>query len=66
MKTKPSWRFFLYWLVACLLIDIPLEAFLHGHLAWTDLPGAIGGAILGAAVTWFFALLFWYKAQDRF
>jgi len=66
MKTKPSWRFFFSWLLACTVLDILLEAILHGHFAWADLPGAIGGAILGAALTWFFALFFWYKAQDRF
>ncbi len=66
MKNRPSWRFFLSWLAVCTVLDILLEAFLHGHFAWTQLPDAVGGAILGAALTWFFALLFWYRAQDRF
>jgi hypothetical protein len=66
MKNKPSWRFFFSWLIACTALDILLEALLHGHFASNQLPGAIGGAILGAGLTWFFALLFWYKAQDRF
>jgi hypothetical protein len=66
MKNKPSWRFFLSWLVACTVLDVLLEAILHGHLAWNQLPAAGEGAVLGAAVTWFFALFRWYKAQDRF
>lgn len=66
MKSKPSWPFFLLWLIAYTLLDILLEALLHGHPAWSQLPGAIEGAILGAALTWFFALFFWYKTQDRF
>ena len=66
MKSKPSWRFFLSWLIVCTLLNIAFEALLHRRFAWADLPSALGGAILGAALTWFFALLFWYKAQDRF
>jgi hypothetical protein len=66
MKSKPSWRFFLTWLLVYTILDVLLAAFLHGHLTWSQLPGAIEGAILGAAVTWFFALFRWYKAQDRF
>lgn len=66
MKNKPSWRFFLAWLIANTLLDILLEALLHGHPAWNQVPGAIEGAILGAALTWFFALFLWYKAQDHF
>ncbi len=66
MKRKPSWRFFLNWLAACTVVDILVEAFLHGHFAWGQLPSAIEGAVFGATLTWFFALLFWYKAQDRF
>ena len=66
MKTKPSWRFFLTWLIAYTVLDILLEALLHNHFIWTDLPGALEGAILGATLTWFFALFRWYKAQDRF
>ncbi len=66
MKTKPSWRFFLTWLIAYTFLDVLLEALLHGHLAWNQLPGAFEGAILGAGLTWFFALFVWYKAQDRF
>ena len=66
MKSKPSWRFFLSWLIACTVLDIALDALLHGHFAWSQLPNDLGGAILGAALTWFFALFRWYKAQDRF
>ena len=65
-KTKPSWGFFFTWLSVYTVLDILLEAFLHGHLAWNQLPGAIEGAILGAILTWLFALFRWYKAQDRF
>ena len=66
MKTKPSWAFFLTWLIAYTLLDILLEALLHSRLAWAQLPGALEGALLGATLTWFFALFRWYKAQDRF
>ena len=66
MKDKPSWRFFLTWLAVYTILDILLEFLLHDHLAWNQLPGAIEGAILGATLTWFFALFRWYKAQDRF
>jgi hypothetical protein len=66
MKNKPSWGFFLSWLIVYTLLDILIEAFLHGHLEWGELPGAVEGAILGASLTWFFALFRWYKAQDRF
>jgi hypothetical protein len=66
LKSKPTGRFFLTWLIAYTLLDILLEALLHGHPAWNQLPGAIEGATLGAALTWFFALFFWYKTQDRF
>jgi hypothetical protein len=66
MKSKPSWRFFFTWLAVYIVLDILLQAVLHGHLAWNQLPSAIEGAILGAAITWFFALFYWYKAQDRF
>jgi hypothetical protein len=66
MKSKPSWRFFLTWLAIYTLLDILLAAILHSHFAWADLPGAIEGAILGAALTSFFALFRWYKGQDRF
>ena len=66
MKTKPSWRFFLTWLAVYTALDILLDALLHGHFAWNQLPGAIEGAILGATLTWFFALFRWYKQQDRF
>jgi hypothetical protein len=66
MKPKPSTRFFLTWLLAYSLLDLLLEAVLHHHLTWRDLPGALEGALLGAALTWFFALFYWYKSQDRF
>jgi hypothetical protein len=66
MKTKPSWGFFFVWLAVYTVLDMILEVVLHGHLAWNQLPGAIEGAILGATLTWFFALFRWYKAQDRF
>jgi len=66
MKSKPSLRFFLTWLAIYTALDIPLEALLHHQLAWNQLPSAIEGAILGATLTWFFALFRWYKAQDRF
>jgi hypothetical protein len=66
MKDKPSWRFFLTWLAVYTILDILLEALLHGHPAWNQLPGAIEGAIFGATLTWFFGLFRWYKAQDRF
>jgi hypothetical protein len=66
VKEKPSWGFFLTWLIVYTILDMILEVVLHGHLAWSQLPGAIEGAILGATLTWFFALFRWYKAQDRF
>jgi hypothetical protein len=66
MKSKPSWQFWLAWFIAYTLLDIILEAILHSPLRWSQLPTAIGGALLGATVTWFFALFRWYKAQDRF
>ena len=66
MKNKPSWGFWLAWLIAYSILDMILEALLHSTLAWSQLPGAIEGALLGATVTWFFALFRWYKAQDRF
>ena len=66
MKSKPGLPFFLSWLLACTVLDILLSALLHGHFAWNQLPNDLGGAILGAALTWFFALLFWYRSQDRF
>jgi hypothetical protein len=66
MKSKPSWRFFLSWFIGYIFGDLLLEFLLHGHLAWKQLLGAIEGAILGAALTWFFALFRWYKTQDRF
>jgi hypothetical protein len=66
VKSKPSWKFFLSWLIAYTVVDIVIEALLHGHFAWSQLPAAIEGAIFGAALTWFFALFRWYKAQDRF
>jgi len=66
MKTKPSGRFFLTWLAVYTVLDILLQALLHNHLAWNQLPGALEGALLGATLTWFFALFRWYKAQDRF
>ena len=50
MKSKPSWRFFLSWLIACTVLDIALDALLHGHFAWSQLPNDLGGAILGAAI----------------
>jgi hypothetical protein len=37
--------------------------FLHGHLAWSQLPGAVEGALFGATVTWLFALYKWHKAD---
>lgn len=66
MKNKPSWIFFLTWLIVYTLLDMVLEAFLHSKFAWSQVPGAIEGAVFGAALTWFFALFRWYKAQDRF
>jgi hypothetical protein len=66
MKNKPSWRFFFSWLIACTVVDLLLQDLWHGHFAWSELPTAIEGAVVGAALTWFFALLFWYKSQDRF
>ena len=66
MKNKPTGRFFLTWLIAYTLLDLLLEYILHGHLAWPQLLSALEGAILGAALTWFFALFYWYKSQDRF
>ncbi len=66
MKSKPTWRFFLTWLIAYTVLDLLLEYILHGHLAWPQLLSAIEGAILGATLTWFFALFYWYKSQDRF
>ncbi len=66
MKNKPSWGFFLVWLIAYSILDMIVEAVLHGKAAWNQAPGAIEGAFLGATLTWFFALFRWYKAQDRF
>ena len=66
MKNKPSMGFWLAWFIAYSILDIILEAFLHSKLAWNQLPGAMEGALLGATLTWFFALFRWYKAQDRF
>ncbi len=66
MKNKPSWGFFLSWFIGYIFSGLLLEFLLHGHLAWNQLPGAVEGAILGATLTWFFALFRWYKAQDRF
>ncbi|MGA7158232.1 MAG: hypothetical protein WBY53_15395 [Acidobacteriaceae bacterium] len=66
MKNKPSWKFWIAWFVTYSILDIIGEAILHGGPAWNQLPGAIEGAFLGSILTWFFALFFWYKAQDRF
>ena len=66
MNNKPSWTFWLAWFAAYSILDLILEAVLHGAPRWSQFPGAIEGAILGATVTWFFALFRWYKSQDRF
>ena len=66
MKNKPSWRFWIAWFIAYSVLDTIVAALLHGKPAWNQVPGAIKGAVLGATLTWFFALLLWYKAQDRF
>jgi hypothetical protein len=66
MKNKPTWKFWIAWFVIYSVLDFLGEALLNGHPAWSQLPGAIEGALLGATVTWFFGLFFWYKAQDRF
>ncbi|MGA8940879.1 MAG: hypothetical protein WB439_17075 [Acidobacteriaceae bacterium] len=66
MKSKPSWRFWITCAIIYSILDILGEALLHSGIAWNQLLEAIEGALLGATVTWFFALFFWYKAQDRF
>jgi hypothetical protein len=66
MKNRPSWGFWIAWVIAYSILDMIGEALLHGKLAWNQVPGAIQGAFLGATLTWFFAIFFWYKAQDRF
>ncbi len=66
MKNRPSWLFWLVLVVAYSVLDMVIEAFLHGGFAWNQLPGAIRDAVAGATLTWFLALFRWYKMQDRF
>jgi hypothetical protein len=66
MHSKPSWPLFLIWLIAYTILDILIEATLHGHIAWGQLPGAIEGAILGATLTWLFAYRRWLKSDSGF
>ena len=66
MRSKPSWPFFLIWLVAYTVLDILIEALFHGHLAWAQLPGAVEGAFLGAIFTWLFAYRRWLKSDSLY
>lgn len=66
MRGKPSWPFFLIWLLGYTLLDVLLEFLLHGHLAWSQLPGAIEGAALGATLTWLFAYRRRLKSESGF
>jgi hypothetical protein len=66
MQNKPSWKFWLAWFIAYSILDLILEAVLHNGFAWNQALPAVEGAVLGAILTWFFALFRWYKSQDRF
>jgi hypothetical protein len=66
MQNRPSWAFWISWTVAYTLLDLMILALMHRRLAWSQLPGAIEDAALGATLTWFFALFRYYKMQDRF
>jgi membrane associated rhomboid family serine protease len=62
MRSKPSWGLFLIWLVGYTILDMLLSTLLHGGVAWRELPGAVGGAVLGAALTWLFAYRRWLNS----
>jgi hypothetical protein len=62
VRSKPSWTLFVLWLVAYTLLDLLLTALLHTGLAWNQVPGALGGAAFGAAVTWLFAYRRWLNS----
>jgi hypothetical protein len=66
MKAKPSWPLWLVCLAFYSLLDEALTALLHGAFKWSQLPGAIEGAIVGATLTWLWALRRWYKSEDGF
>jgi hypothetical protein len=66
MKSKPSWTLWSIWLIAYTALDLILAFILHGGFHWSDVPDAVEGAVFAATLTWLFALLKWYKADNGF
>ena len=64
MKNKPSWGFWLAWLLFYIALDLLFERVLHGAFAWAQLPGAFEDSLFGATATWLFALWKWHKADS--
>jgi hypothetical protein len=63
MKDKPSWAFWLLWVVFYTLLDMIIARVWDGGFAWNQVRGAVEGALFGATVTWLFALYKWHKAD---
>jgi hypothetical protein len=63
MKNKPSWAFWLLWVVFYTIIDMIIARVWDGVFAWNQVQGAVEGALFGATVTWLFALYKWHKAD---
>jgi hypothetical protein len=63
MKSKPSWPLWHIWLGAYSALDMVIAYLMDGRVAWSQVPGAVEGAVFGATVTWLFALWRWHKAD---
>jgi hypothetical protein len=66
MNRKPGWPLFLAWLFAYLILDLLFDYAFRGHLAWSQLPESLGGAIFAAILTWLFALRKWARSDSTF
>jgi hypothetical protein len=63
MKSKPSWGLWLIWVFFYSALDMVLAALWYGSFAWSQVRGAVEGALFAGAVTWLFALYKWHKAD---